>query len=115
MASTKQELEFAAMVHMLTNLKDNDPQATEKLNPFVKYLHDISDVPPDSAGNEYHTNSYRETLSEWEDYAFTNKKQREGFNLGNARKYLRRYMGEGQKAANKKDLYKAIHYILMEL
>lgn len=40
----------------------------------------------------------------------------EGFNLGNALKYIKRYMSEGhQKSRNKDDLKKAIHYLLYQL
>lgn len=38
------------------------------------------------------------------------------FNCGNAAKYLKRYMTDGfSKSNNPDDLYKAIHYLLMEL
>jgi len=39
-----------------------------------------------------------------------------GFNVGNATKYLSRYINkEGEKSRNKKDLFKAIHYLLFEI
>ncbi len=39
-----------------------------------------------------------------------------GFNLGNALKYIDRFMTTGfEKSRNPKDLLKAIHYILFEL
>ena len=39
-----------------------------------------------------------------------------GFNIGNATKYLSRYINkDGEKSRNRKDLIKAIHYILFEL
>ena len=39
-----------------------------------------------------------------------------GFNLGNAVKYLSRYINEsGEKSRNRLDLIKAIHYILFEM
>jgi hypothetical protein len=42
-------------------------------------------------------------------------KQGSGFNIGNAAKYLKRYMTEGKdKSYDPKDLLKAIHYLLFE-
>ena len=39
-----------------------------------------------------------------------------GFNIGNAVKYLSRYINEnGEKSRNRLDLIKAIHYILFEM
>ena len=39
-----------------------------------------------------------------------------GFNIGNAVKYLSRYINKsGNKARNRSDLIKAIHYILFEM
>ena len=39
-----------------------------------------------------------------------------GFNIGNATKYLSRYINKsGNKARNRDDLIKAIHYILFEM
>ena len=42
-------------------------------------------------------------------------KQGSGFNIGNAAKYLKRYMTDGKdKSYDPKDLLKAIHYLLFE-
>ena len=39
-----------------------------------------------------------------------------GFNIGNATKYLSRYINKkGNKSRNRQDLIKAIHYILFEM
>ena len=39
-----------------------------------------------------------------------------GFNIGNASKYLKRYLTNGfEKSSNPDDLYKAAHYILLEI
>lgn len=39
-----------------------------------------------------------------------------GFNIGNASKYLKRYLTSGfEKSSNPNDLYKAAHYILLEI
>ena len=83
--------------------------ARDKL--FAKELQILCNYLASTYDDKYNTPSIINTME-----VIYSDEHGKGYNIGNACKYLQRYMTKGfEKSENPKDLQKAIHYILFEL
>jgi hypothetical protein len=91
------------MKEALDKIKEADPDFYKSIEDVVNYLASTYD-------DKYHKSELRN------DGIIYSDNLGKGFNMGNAAKYISRYLTTGfQKSEMPADLMKAIHYCLFEL
>jgi len=90
----------------LTDLTIHDPEIVESLADLVHYIH-----------STYSDKYEADTFPAVDLYGLMrNSPHGKGYNIGNASKYLKRYLTDGYpKSSNPQDLMKAMHYIIFEI
>jgi hypothetical protein len=83
---------------------EKDPRLYDCLVDFARYLKSVY-------GDKY----FRKGIEVDPNVFTVSSKYGKGFNMGNACKYISRYLSEGyEKSSDVEDLMKAIHYLFLE-